>query len=44
MGNLYRFVEPVLLYLLHERGCAHGYELGKALQDEIIERTEHHAW
>jgi DNA-binding PadR family transcriptional regulator len=27
MGNLYRFVEPVLLLMLHERGRSYGYDL-----------------
>jgi PadR family transcriptional regulator PadR len=27
MGNLYRFVEPVLLFLVQRKGRAHGYEL-----------------
>ncbi|MDF2628031.1 MAG: PadR family transcriptional regulator [Symbiobacteriaceae bacterium] len=31
LGNLYRFVEPVLLYLLKSKGSAHGYELMTAL-------------
>ncbi|MCE5323705.1 PadR family transcriptional regulator [bacterium] len=42
MGNLYRFVEPVVLYLLKKKGKTYGYELGKALgehslTDSIIE-------
>ena len=32
MGNLYRFVEPVLLFLLHQKGRAHGYELAAELR------------
>ena len=27
MGNLYRFVEPVLLFLLRKKGKSYGYEL-----------------
>lgn len=43
MGRLYRFVEPILLYLLKKRECAYGYELVKelnehALTDSTIER------
>jgi len=43
MGKLYRFVEPVLLYLLKKRGHAYGYELvgelnEHALTDSTIER------
>lgn len=33
MGNLYRFVEPVTLYLLKQRGRIHGYDLAGALND-----------
>lgn len=36
MGNLYRFIEPVVLQLLRDRGAAHGYELGKALEDHAL--------
>ena len=43
MGKLYRFVEPVLLYLLKKKGRAYGYELvgelnEHALTDSTIER------
>jgi PadR family transcriptional regulator len=27
MGHLYRFVEPVLLLILREKGCSYGYDL-----------------
>jgi DNA-binding PadR family transcriptional regulator len=42
MGNLYRFVEPVLLLLLRTKGRSYGYELGSdvpkyALTDAEIE-------
>jgi poly-beta-hydroxybutyrate-responsive repressor len=42
MGNLYRFVEPVLLFLLKRKGRAYGYELvsevpALALTDAEIE-------
>lgn len=42
MGNLYRFVEPVLLFLLKRKGRCHGYELAAnlneyALTDSAIE-------
>jgi len=36
MGNLYRFVEPVTLYLLKVRGRTHGYELAGALNDNAL--------
>jgi PadR family transcriptional regulator, regulatory protein PadR len=44
MGNLYRFTEPVVLYLLEKHGPSHGYELASALQghtltDSQIERA-----
>jgi poly-beta-hydroxybutyrate-responsive repressor len=32
MGNLYRFVEPVLLFLLKKKGRSYGYELANELQ------------
>ena len=31
MGNLYRFVEPVLLFLLRKKGHSYGYELAGEL-------------
>lgn len=36
MGNLYRFVEPLVLYLLKQRGKTHGYELIGAMQDHAL--------
>lgn len=36
LGNLYRFVEPVTLYLLKVRGRTHGYELAGALNDNAL--------
>ena len=36
MGNLYRFVEPVTLYLLKVRGRIHGYDLAGALNDNSL--------
>lgn len=44
MGNLYRYVEPVVLYLLHEHGPSYGYELASALArhaltDATVERA-----
>lgn len=43
MGKLYRFVEPLLLYLLKKKQSAYGYELVSelnehALTDSTIER------
>ncbi len=32
MGNLYRFVEPVVLFLLAKKGRSYGYELGSELR------------
>ena len=42
MGNLYRFVEPVLLFLMKKKGQSYGYELASdvrkyALTDAEIE-------
>ena len=44
MGNLYRFVEPVVLLLLKKKGCSYGYDLSgelpaHALTDAEIERA-----
>lgn len=44
MGNLYRFVEPVVLLLLKKKGRSYGYDLsgdmeGYALTDAEIERA-----
>jgi DNA-binding PadR family transcriptional regulator len=44
MGNLYRFVEPVVLLLLKKKGRSYGYDLsgdlqGRALTDAEIERA-----
>jgi PadR family transcriptional regulator PadR len=44
MGNLYRFVEPVVLFLLKKSGPSHGYDLSSdlnehALTDASIERA-----
>lgn len=43
MGNLYRFVEPVVLHLLKQKEQAHGYDLFRdltvhALTDSEIDR------
>lgn len=42
MGNLYRFVEPLILYQLKLKGSTHGYDLidalnKHALTDSVIE-------
>jgi DNA-binding PadR family transcriptional regulator len=44
MGNVYRFIEPVLLLMLCEKGHSYGYELSEtlgeyALTDAQIERA-----
>lgn len=36
MGNLYRFVEPVLLFLLKKKGRSHGYELAAELREYAL--------
>lgn len=36
MGNLYRFVEPVLLFLLKKKGRSHGYELAAELREHAL--------
>ena len=40
MGNLYRFVEPVLLFLLQKKGRAHGYELAIELPKHALTDAE----
>jgi len=40
MGNLYRFVEPVLLYLLAAKGRAYGYELAGELAEHALTDAE----
>jgi DNA-binding PadR family transcriptional regulator len=44
MGHLYRFLEPIVLFLLKKRGRSYGYELSQevrehALTDAEIERA-----
>jgi poly-beta-hydroxybutyrate-responsive repressor len=36
MGNLYRFVEPVLLFLLKRKQRAYGYELSSELAEYAL--------
>jgi PadR family transcriptional regulator, regulatory protein PadR len=36
MGNLYRFVEPVLLFLLKKKGRSYGYELAVELREHAL--------
>ena len=36
MGNLYRFVEPVLLFLLKKKGRSYGYELAAELREHAL--------
>jgi len=40
MGNLYRFVEPVVLYVLEQGGPAYGYELAGNLQNHALTDAE----
>jgi poly-beta-hydroxybutyrate-responsive repressor len=40
MGNVYRFVEPVVLYMLRENGATHGYQLAVSLQQHALTDTE----
>jgi len=40
MGNLYRFVEPVLLFLLREKGRSYGYELAADLRQHALTDAE----
>ena len=40
MGNLYRFVEPVLLLLLEKKGRSYGYELASELREYALTDAE----
>jgi PadR family transcriptional regulator len=40
MGNLYRFVEPVLLFLLKKKGRSYGYELAGELRQHAFTDAE----
>jgi PadR family transcriptional regulator, regulatory protein PadR len=40
MGNLYRFVEPVVLHLLQIKGRSCGYDLGSDLQAHALTDAE----
>jgi poly-beta-hydroxybutyrate-responsive repressor len=40
MGNVYRFVEPVVLLLLKKKHRSYGYELSRALQDYALTDAE----
>jgi len=40
MGNVYRFVEPVVLLLLKKKHRSYGYELSRALQDHALTDAE----
>jgi PadR family transcriptional regulator, regulatory protein PadR len=40
MGNVYRFLEPVVLYILRESGEAHGYQLANSLHEHALTDAE----
>ena len=40
MGNIYRFVEPVALFLLKTKGSAHGYELAGEMAECALTDAE----
>ena len=40
MGNLYRFVEPVVLLLLKKKGRSYGYDLSADLQECALTDAE----
>jgi PadR family transcriptional regulator, regulatory protein PadR len=40
MGHLYRFVEPVILLLLKEKGKSHGYELARDISEYRLTDAE----
>lgn len=39
LGKLYRFVEPLALYLLKKKGSAYGYELLGEINDHALTNT-----
>ena len=44
MGNLYRFIEPVVLFVLQQKGPAYGYELGGSLKNHALTDNEIDCW
>lgn len=40
MGNLYRFVEPVVLLLLKRKGRSYGYDLSGDLEEYALTDAE----
>lgn len=40
MGNIYRFVEPVLLFMLKENGQSYGYSLASDLKKHALTDAE----
>lgn len=40
MGNLYRFVEPVVLLLLKQKGYSYGYDLAADLKEHALTDAE----
>ena len=40
MGNVYRFVEPVVLLMLQLKGHAHGYDLAQGLHEHALTDAE----
>lgn len=40
MGNLYRFVEPVVLLLLRKKGQSYGYDLAGDLREHALTDAE----
>ena len=40
MGNLYRFVEPVVLLLLKKKGHSYGYDLSGELREHALTDAE----
>jgi len=40
MGNIYRFVEPVVLFMLKEKGHSYGYDLASSLKKHALTDAE----
>lgn len=40
MGNVYRFVEPVILYMLKKTGKSYGYDLAGGMKEHALTDSE----
>lgn len=40
MGNIYRFAEPVILYMLKQKGKSYGYDLASGMKEHALTDSE----